>query len=236
MHAGDRDQACLTGARVAGELRLCSLPGNCNLILRNTQASVLVEDGTWPRSLELDGFRYARLDEIGTGAWRQRYLENWLARDTSYTPQPYEQLAAAFRGAGRPDMASNVLFAGRERARRLARRHARIFPGWRYIGLTLLKWTIGYGLGYRYFWSLWWVGILTCLGVIVLQFDACNIHGAESLVYSFQKLLPPFAKLEELKNVRIGVFARWYFYVHQLIGFVLAGFLTAGLAGLTQKS
>ena len=48
------------------------------------------------------------------------------------------------------------------------------------------------------------------------------------------KLLP-FAKLDEFKDVKLNSSAKWYFYFHQLVGFVLAGFLAAGLAGLTQK-
>jgi hypothetical protein len=71
--------------------------------------------------------------------------------------------------------------------------------------------------------------------VIVLQIGAHHIHVADSVVYSFQNLLPPFAKLQSFNGVILGAFARWYFYFHQLVGYVLAGFLTAGLAGLTQK-
>jgi hypothetical protein len=120
----------------------------------------------------LNGCSYERLHGIGEedtgsnlGDWHARYLTNWLDRDTSYTPQPYEQLAAVFRSAGEPAKAFDVLFASRERARGLTKKKRTIeknppglgrpmFPGWRYIGLTLLKLTIGYGLGYRYFWSL----------------------------------------------------------------------------------
>ena len=83
-------------------------------------------------SSQLNGFTYDRLGGIGgttaggTGgngtdvemlgrdiSW---YL-GWLARDCSYTPQPYEQLAAAFRAAGEPTKANRVLYASRERER-----------------------------------------------------------------------------------------------------------------------
>ena len=237
-----------------GELRICSMrwKTESQLNLRNTRASVLHEDGGWPCHIELNGFSYARLGFSDVSDWRARYLRNWLDRDTTYTPQPYEQLAVVFRSAAEPEKAHEVMFASRERARRLAKVERTIdnlpgfglwkVPGWRYFGLTILKWTIGYGLGYRYFWSLWWVLGFTLLGVIVLQIDTHqhidtdqHIDIAGSVIYSFQKLLPPFAKLESSLKYTPGPFAAWYFYIHQLVGFVLAAFLTAGLAGLTQK-
>jgi hypothetical protein len=138
------------------------------------------------------------------------------------------------RKAGEPAKAADVLYAGRERARQMA-------SGLRYIGLTLLKWTIGYGLGLRYFRCLWWLAGLTLIGLGVLQAHALacwlsesicqaiwpcygHIDIADSIVYSFQKPLPPFAKLKEFSGIILGPVATWYFYLHQLIGYVLAGF------------
>jgi hypothetical protein len=72
--------------------------------------------------------------------------------------------------------------------------------------------------------------------MVTWRVDHPLLHWDEKLVYSFQKLLPPFAHLQPFDSVKLGTFARWYFYCHQLIGYVLGGFLAAGLAGLTQKS
>ncbi len=36
-------------------------------------------------------------------------------------------------------------------------------------------------------------------------------------------------------TIELAGFARYYFYAHKLMGYVLASFLIAGLAGLTQK-
>jgi hypothetical protein len=101
--------------------------------------------------------------------------------------------------------------------------------------MTLLKWTIGYGLGYRYFRCLWWVGGFTALGVVILLFARSSMNWEETIIYSFQKLLP-FAKLEKFDSIKLDGLAKWYFYVQQLVGYLLAAFLAAGLAGLTQKS
>jgi len=101
--------------------------------------------------------------------------------------------------------------------------------------MTLLKWTIGYGLGGRYFRCLWWVAGFTTLGVGVLLLAGSGMSPGEKIIYSFQKLLP-FAALEKFDSVGLGEPAKWYFYAQRLVGYVLAAFLAAGLAGLTQKS
>jgi uncharacterized protein YjbI with pentapeptide repeats len=229
----------LTGARFAGRL-----------ILRNARASVLHEDGSWPKYVELDGFTYDRIGGIGEmdsvsldrQAFRERYVA-WLEHDPTYTPQPYEQLAGVFRRAGEPERASDVLYASRERARRKAGEERVALFGFlpvrvcsrRYLGMSLLNWTIGYGVGYRYFRCLWWILGFTALGTAVLYLGVPTIEPGDCVVYSLVKLLP-FAKLDEFKGVTLSSLAKCYFYLHQLVGYVLAGFLAAGLAGLTQKS
>ena len=220
----------------------------------------------WPPwvTLELDGFTYDRMtgigghEEMGLGLqeWCERRIERWLELDRTYTPPPYAQLASVLRKAGEPAKASAVLYESRERARchererYLSQQPARVesrtlrtanlllpgWYGWRHTGLMLLRSTIGYGLGLRYFWCLRWIAGLTALGWVVLQLDAENIHLGKDVIYSFQRLLPSFAKFEEFPSVTLGRFATGYFYIHQLAGYVLAGFLGAGLAGLTQKS
>jgi hypothetical protein len=62
---------------------------------------------------------------------------DWLARDHSYSPQPYEQLAAVFRAAGEPAKADDILYESRERARKEA------VDWWRWLGLNLSWLTIG---------------------------------------------------------------------------------------------
>ena len=127
-----------------------------SLILRNTQAGALQDywDGvttSWPENgaLQLDGFKYERLGGVGDAAiqTQPRPIEHhieWLRRDTSYTPQPYEQLAGVFREAGEPVKANAVLYASRERARRLAWERGQCAH---WLGVPLLNWTLGYGLG-----------------------------------------------------------------------------------------
>ena len=56
---------------------------------------------------------------------------------------------------------------------------------------------------------------------------------------SFDQVLPIVKLDEEHKKLILGNYSNWtiaYFYVQKIIGYVLGGFLGAGLAGLTQKS
>jgi hypothetical protein len=246
----------LSGSRVEGELRLLSLNwlGDSSIVLRNVHAAGLYDnDSAWPRHVELEGFTYDRWrglgekgDTRGKASVRRNWYSDWFKKDRTYSPQPYEQLANVLRKTGQPAMAADVLYAGRERARREAR-------GWRFIGMTLLNWTIGYGLGLRYFRCLGWIVGLTALGMVFLHYGATVLDtrlgfplvlpdGAkaplkfgDSLVFSLQKLIP-LVQFEKFDQVQLGSFAKWYFYIHQLAGYVLALFLGAGLSGLTQKS
>jgi hypothetical protein len=116
----------------------------------------------------------------------------WLARDPTYAPQPYEQLAAVFRAAGEPTKANRILYASRERERKEALERGNN-PRW--TGLSLLKWTIGYGLGLGYFRALVWVVVFTIMGAAVLYFSGQPSQGLAAglparLVYSLDQLLP----------------------------------------------
>ena len=134
--------------------------------------------------MELDGFTFDRISGIGeTDAKRldrkgvcKRYIKGWLEHEPTYTPQPYEQLAGVFRMAGEPQWASDVLYASRKRAQQTAaEERVPLFgiqpvqvPTLHYLGMTLLNWTIGYGLGYRYFRCLWWILGFAALGTAIL--------------------------------------------------------------------
>jgi uncharacterized protein YjbI with pentapeptide repeats len=241
--------------------------------------------GSGNGSLELQGFTYARLGGFGadTGSEMQSRLIDWyidwLARDPSYSPQPYVQLASTFRNAGAPEKANQVLYAGRERARREAR-------SWlQWLWLSTLKWVVGYGIGLRYFYALGWVLLLTAVGTgfvaygqrqgLVTYSPSAEVrataeprgtagHSPEAapqsvpsngmpttiwpakatdwsdrlladVFYSLDELLPIVTLDPAHDKVELGGGIRYYFMLHRLLGFLLGGFLAAGLAGLTQK-
>ena len=241
----------LSGSKIDGELRLANVrwTEDARLFLRNAYTSVLHENGCWPRRVELDGFTYDHIGGIGETDGRElsrkvaceRYIKGWLEHDPTYTSQPYEQLADVFRRAGEPEWASDVLYASRRRAEQTAAEeriplfsieHLRV-PTWHSLGMRLLNWTIGYGLGYRYFRCLWWILGFTVLGTGILflapppliqgqPVPENVLNPANYVVYSLVRLLP-FFTLDEFKDVSLSSFAKWYFYFHQLVGWVLAG-------------
>jgi hypothetical protein len=206
----------------------------------------------WPAELHLDGFTYDRLGGFGGETARSRDLPidydvdmqvrdirwyiNWLARDPSYNPQHYEQLAGVFRAAGDPAKANRILYESHLRARTDVWRQHQYF---RWLGSSLLNWTIGYGLGGQYFRALGWVIMFTTIGAGVLYFSGQPIEGLASglsarVIYSLDQLLP-IVEFEKYDKVVLTGIVAYYFYFERLVGWVLGSFLVAGLAGLTQK-
>jgi hypothetical protein len=241
----------LTGARVDGELRLASggwLPtwvDGARLVLRNTRVGAVQDERdprVWPNDLELDGFTYERFGGLGAdpqaavGTRGSQWFIEWLARDEPHTPQPYHQCARVLREMGHPEMANDVLYAGRERERKEALRSGNNPTA---TGLALLKWFVGYGYGSRLLWRpLGWVAALSAVGTAVLHLAGMPAELSGSMdrpVFFSLDLLLPIIELHE-PHYRIGLdgLAKYYFAAHKLMGYVLASFLIAGLAGLTK--
>jgi hypothetical protein len=238
----------LTGATLQGELRLSEVDEHrpqwaegAQLILRNATIGTLQcppSLDAWP-TIELSGCSYKQLggfsladSPLEMAARSSDWFVDWLAKDRTFSPQPYHHLASVLRSMGHAETADAVLYAGKERERRAA--------GWgtrKWWGMSLLNWTIGYGYGYRYFRSLIWVLGITFLGAIIL---GTTLAGPDftllrRLAYSFDLLLP-IVELDKRHSLEaIDGWARYYFYVHELLGYVLGSFIVAGLAGITKK-
>jgi hypothetical protein len=87
---------------------------------------------SWAPLLVLDGFTYGAWDGLGreersygderrvVSARDDAWLIAWLARDRSYTRQPYEQLAAVMEAQGRHASRSAILFTSRDIERCIA--------------------------------------------------------------------------------------------------------------------
>ena len=254
----------LSGSTIAGELRLGSGTGGAptnwtgasTMNLRNSTVGAIHdadpdrETDSWPKNLELAGFSCRHLGGLGAGAAADmakrssKWFIEWLKDKTTFSPHPYEMFAKLLRDVGYPSKANDLLYAGRERARAEAwkKREGKPREWRRSIGMSLLQYTIGYGLGARYFRALWWVGGLTIIGFSLLW---TYLPEADQEVFtllgaSFERLLP-LAEFDEshkdlFDQISLPGWVWFYFYVHKLAGYVLASFLIAGLAGLTQKS
>ncbi len=107
--------------------------------------------------------------------------------------------------------------------------------------MVALEYTIGYGLGARYFWVLMWFLGFILVGFLVLlsSIEKANWDLFKMAWASFDQVLPlvtldkdHWKLISETKN-------NWtiaYFYFQKLVGYGLGGVLAAGLAGLTQKN
>jgi hypothetical protein len=192
------------------------------------------EPASWPRRASLDGFVYDALYEDPPVGARQRLA--WLARDPrGYVPQPYEQLAAAYRRAGRDHDARAVAIAKQWRRRRT------LHPLGKAWNLLLYA-TVGYG--YRMWLAIAW--LLLLVGVGWFLFD--QAHPAQLVaakppgqrpwfhagVYALDLLLP-FADLGYQGAWIATGPARWLFLGWNLAGWVLTTAVVAALTGLLKR-
>ena len=120
---------------------------------------------------------------------------------------------------GYSEKANSVLFAckNRERKEALHPKPGRPKNLWKWIGLSLLKWTIGYGYGGRYFFSLIWVACLTILGIIVLSTTASIFNIWDKIGFSLDMLLP-IIELNEKYKLDFSGWQLYYFLFSQING------------------
>ena len=82
--------------------------------------------------------------------------------------------------------------------------------------------------------------VFLLVGVAVLYFtgEGRRLHMPYGVSYSIDMLLPVIKLNKAHDEVirRLIPSVRWYFYCHQIVGYILASFLVAGLAGLTKKN
>ena len=235
----------LTGTRVLGRLMLASsihgVPTwqkDARLTLRNTMVGALQDlQKAWPDHLELDGFTYLQLGGLTASSATDQpddmvrrdisWFREWLRKQARFSRQPYVQLASILEKQGYKDKADHVLYVGRDRERREAR-------GIHWLSLFLQKIFVGYG--YYPYYALWWSLGLLLLGAVVLKVSGQGrFHGMPyGIVYSFDLLVPIIKLREQHYKIELAGWARYYFYFHKLMGYILASFLIASLSGLTK--
>ena len=189
------------------------------------------------RALGTTGWGSRRVAEARRRAV-SRMVRDWLARDVSFARQPYQHLAGIFHEMGDNSRANAVLWAARERERAAAWENEAISSS---LGLSLLKWTVGYGIGLGYFRVLLWVAGFAGMGAVILSSGTSEARSRGWLwcVWASLDWMLPFVDLDdEHKKVvsqdpKLSGWRHW-FYLEAIAGYVLAGFLAAGLAGLTQ--
>jgi len=193
-----------------------------------------------PQKMELRGFTYDIFlgEYTGQEEKKEEFFQNWLRRIEAFAPQPYEQCAKALREAGSPEKANAVLYAAKERARE----EAWVSNKKRWLGLSILKVTIGYGLGVRYFLALLWIAVFVLIGTLVSYKSSAKevletkgyTRWSHYFFYSLDMLLPLIKLRDQTEKIELPDRPRRYFYFHKLAGWLLLSFVLAGLAGITQ--
>lgn len=234
----------------SGKLKEPIWAENSTLVLWNTSVKAVQDAGavSWPDNLELEGFTYS-LGGLGTTndsnilLRKSKEFINWLERDKTFSPQPYEYLAKVLSDAGFPSKANDVRHAARVRSRKealVSNQHKKP-EYWRWFGLLLLQSTIGFGLGTRYFRVLIWLLAFALIGFLVL-YNSNNLEHRslfEMAWASFDITLPIITlnnSYEDYIFSDCSNMVKTYFYFQKMIGYILGGFIVAGLAGLTQKN
>jgi hypothetical protein len=208
-------------------------PGAINLTY--AQLGVLDDDpATWPDRLQLRGCTYDALSERTPVSAGQRL--GWLRRDPNgYAPQPYEQLAAVYRRAGRDEDARQVAI-GKQRARR------RTLPAPGKAWSLLLDVLVNYG--YRpWLAGLWLVGLVRAgWWVFDLAYPARLIASKptgerptfHAGLYTLDLLLP----IGDLNYQGAWVpqgWARWCWLAWILAGWVFTIAVLAALSGILRR-
>jgi hypothetical protein len=235
----------LQAASVGGAVRMCPAVLAGDLNLRLAQVGVWYDEmRTWPARqqpparLELDGFVY---DVIGSpDATANDRLRWWLPRN-SFSPQPYEQLAAVYRRRG-DELAARTVAIGKQRARRAQIQGWARWPS--VVWSALLRWTIGYG--YRPVRALIPWLVLLVVGSVLFQLvspDPDLLHPAKpgpeqpsfnAFRYTVDLLLP-VANFKQRDSFVANGWVAWVSFGFIFAGWLLAAIVVAGLTGVFKR-
>ena len=227
----------LANASIGGTLQFFDAPNrawskNAWLGLSGANIGVLSNAAwDWPAQMNLEGMRF---DLIGLkrpdldhgcidGDWSL-----WL-RGIDYSPEPYQQLAKYLSDSGDPHAATCVLETSQTIA--LAK-----MPPLKKI----VYWTYGQvaGFGYAPERAFWFAAGFVVIGMLVLRATG---QGKKNnmpigLFFSFSQFIPLVSLDSRFDSVELTGLARWYFYMHKIVGYIIALFIAAALSGLSNKS
>ncbi len=228
----------LTGTAVGAEIRLASrdVPNvrwlePAKLTLRNVSAGALQDlPEAWPREVDLEGFTYLRLGGFQAGAAVAvakrdvRLFIEWLAKQPDYSPQPYTQLAGVLKQSGNGEKAKQILYAGKQREWRDA-------AGTDKVWLTL-NWLFT-GFGYYPEISGLWALLFVVVGTFVFSRskapEMARYTLGDRIIYSLDMLLPIITLRQAHDKFDLVSSAKYYLYVHKVMGYVLITFLVLAL-------
>lgn len=187
----------------------------------------------WPEKMQLEGFHFSQLGSLSANSKKDLldrkvdWWKDWLAHQSRYVPETYDTLATVMQGAGYDQNAKAIAEERRDQDRLNSS-----MPG---SGLMLL-WRFADGYGYVIYYAALWAMFFMVLGALVLRFsgEGNRLHMPIGLTYSFDMLVPLIFLEKAHEEIRLRGWARYYFYFHKIVGYVLATFLVAGLSVLAK--
>jgi hypothetical protein len=193
-------------------------------LLRNTY-------WTWPRTLFLDGMHFGligfKFPDLDTGCIDGGW-SHWLRGMSGYSPQPYQQLAKYLTESGEAGAAACVMQTSETRS-----------LGQLWIVPRVIKWTYGQVAGYGYApaRAFIYVVVFVLIGMLVLRLTGQGKKNGMpiGMFYSLSQLVPLVTLNKHFDDIELTGAARYYFYLHKIVGWVIVGFLTATLTSLSSK-
>ena len=184
----------LTAARIGGLLDVTGMTSpDALLTLYGASIAGGIRDvgDCWPRRVDLDGLTYGPFDPYRPARQRVALLRRQIKTSNrepgGYRAQPYEQLAAYYRGLGNDGQARTVLLA-KSRAARATQ------PWYRRVGGHLLDGLVGFG--YRPSRAIGWaLGLLIGASayystVTPTRVDTQNTSDFNPVLYTADQLIP----------------------------------------------
>ena len=189
-----------------------------------------------------------------SGEW----LKSWLSKQAPYSPQPYKQLASVLQSSGYKEKANEILFENKEREL------SSTTGIWNWTSLAFYRFISGYGI-YPLYYAWIWTCVFVLGGCLLLYCSqnpfkkphssapASFVPGfierivpgswipsvnqfAIIFIYSLDRFLPGVRLQEHIEPHILPTGKVWYwFQFQQVMGYVVAVFLIAGLSGLVEK-
>ncbi|UIX33343.1 oxidoreductase [Streptomyces sp. GQFP] len=200
------------------------LPIDGTVDARNAHLGTLYDaPDTWPADLRLAETRYDALANPLPAAERVR----WIRRTgDGYLPQPYEQLAAAYRKLGHEDEARTVLLARQRHRRTTLAPHVRV---WGYVQDAAV------GYGYRPLRAgLWLLALLVCGALYFGPHPPAPLEAGKApqfnAVFYTLDLLVPIITFGQESAFAPRDTGQWLAYTLIASGWILATTVTAGIS------
>ncbi|SEG76550.1 hypothetical protein SAMN04489712_111177 [Thermomonospora echinospora] len=222
----------LGAATAAALLLLPSRPPDGIVNLTDARVGVFEDDlATWPATIRLRGFVYDTLANDGADV-RER-LRRLSRQPGGYTPRVYDQLASAYRRAGREEAARQVAIA-KQWHRRTVLGPAGKLANW------LLYLTVGYGYRTRLA-AVWLAGLLAMGTWVFAQAHPRHMTRADpngpafhAAAYTLDVLLP-IIDLGQQKAWQPHGAATYWSWALIAAGWVLTTAVVAGLTGVVKR-